>query len=636
MSLEVNFAGKKVIEPGVYAQTKGAVSNQSASFPFGDVLLIDTGSNAGFGGGSGINGKNSNGIDSVYSFENLSDFKSFLTGGLFWDIADLIFNPAIGAPSPSRVYYARAAQTVPAVIDLQLTNGSLVIEAKNEGTVGNGLLDEKRATSIVRIDHSLITNVLEVSVTIDSTIIFTGVPGVTDPAAFKQAIAEGINSSGSGYTARVRGLDIIVSAPIGTGASANALTISVTGDPSITNTFSGGENGTKLIKGYALELLASDIDPDKYVIRILRGSYSGESKEGYIYGEKSISSVKPELIAESDEFSTISELITWAQEDINFKKSFNILSTSLTSDGSVTQTDLDNFELLLATGGSENYRPEDLDSLLDEITELGNTFFLCDKYGKEAKSAENLKILDHILNHSEFDKFMVVGAGADENQFKDGENSSLEVAKFYDSARVITVHSGALVENSSGDEFLMPSIYTAANVIGRLGGLEPQEPLTYKNLKLSNFAHKMNKKEREQALKGGVVHMRFVPNIGEVVNQGINTIQNKRQEITPNGDSYEISIMSIGAQINKELILNMRPLFIGSNRGRVSEADIKAFVEGYLFRITSRPDANNMIIRFENVIVTLEEGDYNVSYKYVPNGPINRIFTTGFKLPTNA
>lgn len=646
MSIVRNFNGRRIIEPGVYAQIKSGIPARSNNFPFGDVMIIDTGSGKNWGGGSGINGELESGLSSVYSFEDPNDFRNFIKGGMIWDFSEFIFNPLIGAPSPEKVYFARAATTTSAKINVNLTAGSFSLICRNEGKVGNGVLDEVRAKSFVFLIDSSIQESNSLTITADDTsttvdIVSTlAVPASTTPSAYKKLVVDEINSgtSSHGYYAEFSGLNILIYAPENSGASANNFSLSITGtvtSGATTVGFSGGVDGEKLSKGYGLKIRQGDIDSDKFIIEIHRGNYSGNSESGYHYNNLTPQETDSEIISRSPEMTFISEALDWAENNVILNKSFKLdtESFSIIGGGAFASADLTSDpDFILAVGGTEVYSPADLDEVLTQIRELGNTFFLADNFGENAISVNNEKILDHIINDAEFDKFMIIGAGKDENEFQD----SLDVASHYNSEKVIVVHGGNKRKDKvNGGEEELPSIYHAANVAGRLGGLEPQVPLTFKSLRIKNFLHDLTKSQREQALQGGVLHNRFVTGVGNVVNQGINSLQNNENLINPDGTSFEISIMAIGAQLNKELILNLRPLFIGQNRGRITKADVKSFVEGYLLSRTSTDEENNLIIKFENVDVTYVDGDYNVSYGYYPNGPINRVFITGFMLDTN-
>lgn len=637
MSVPVNFGNKVIIEPGVYAQTKAAVEAQPVAFPFGNVMIIDTGSGKNWGGGSGINGELEQGLNSVYAFSSLQDFRNFTKGGEIWDYSQHVMETGLGVPAPDLLYFVRAAQTTGARISFNFTNGSVNFICRNEGNVGNGYLDETRAKLILTfVDASIIVGNTFV-LTIDSEEIANITATSTSPAEFKQLLVDTINNGGSGYAAEIQGLNVVILAPRGLGVLPNTYVVTTSGTVTANTsaTMQGGVLGEKVINGFGAQFSAGDVT-DTFKIEFYQGTFSGKAPNGEYYGLNNEENSDPVIVATTPDFTTMDELIAWAQNDNAFNRAFVLAEDySQSGDGTFDATDINTYnDIVLASGGAEEYRPEDLDRVLEDIREMGNTFFLADRYGEEALSVQNMKILDHILTNAEFEKFMVVGGGKDNTEFKDTENSSVEIAKTFDSVRAIVVHSGNKRRNRlSGNLEELPAIHHAAAVVGRLGGLNPQDPLTFKRLAMDNYLHTMNQSEREMALQAGVLHNRDVEGIGSVVNQGINTLQKNKQQINPDGTSHEISIMSIGAQLNKELVLNLRPLFIGLNKRQVTKADVRSFVENYLFNSSI---GNGLIVRFQNVTVDLQQGYYDIKYYYEPNGPINKMFLTGFMLDTNS
>lgn len=645
MATVVNFNGKRIIEPGVYAQIKSGIPARPNNFSFGNLLLIDTGKGSKFGGGSGINGNFSNGLNSIYSFNDVDDFKGFVKGGLFYDLADYIFNPANNAPGPETVHIVRAATTTPAEIMYEFLSGTnggkLSILCKNEGSIGNGMTDEIPGKTVIRLEPSSVLsgNVFELEVENESI----GSVTLTSNSMIEAVVAMSneINSGNSGYTSKVEGNTLLLFSKPNTGDPETFSVVS-TADvqilPFTTNTFTGWVAGTKLSKGYGAQMKISDNDSTKYVIQIFEGSFAGYTENGKSINGLTPSQSNPKLITTSVKFDNIDTLIQWCRNDFIFNKLFELKDDyQIIGDGSLIAADFtSNLELNLATGGLETYNPADLDRLLEDIRELDNTFILSDRWGDEARGVENNKILQYIKNISEFNKFLIIGGGSDETKFDTGDNSSIEIAKYFDTTSVIVVHDGEKRYNSfDGSKEKLPSIYHAANVAGRLGGLEPQESGTFKTLRIKEFNHPLGLKQREKALQYGVIHSRNVPGIGNVINQAVNTLQNNTRLINPDGTSFEISIMRIGAQLNKELTLNMRPLFIGSNWGKSSPADVKAFVEGYLLNKTSTSARDGLIISFKNVTVRLIEDYYDIKYGFIPNGPINKMFITGFMLDAN-
>lgn len=648
MATVVSFNGRRIIEPGVYSQIKSGIPARPSTFSFGNLMIIDTGSGAGFGGGSGISGQFATGLNSVYSFDDVDDFKDFVKGGLIWDLADYIFNPLNGASGPEKVYIARAAETTPAEIEYEFNSdpargGKVKFLLQNEGSTGNGQMDEIRAKATIKVDPATIVVGDNFEISVEGAVIAASTMTTTSRLVEMAAMAEVINTGATGYTAEVKNNDLILCSPINTGSDPNTFSVTLTGDVAFVAgqtsvQLLGGEFGTILTQGYAAIMVRDENDNNKFKLEFYQGTYNGQSDNGADLGGIPKSQTKPFFITETPSFDNIDNLIQWAKNDFVFNKVFKLDEDYIINgNGAIVNDDLvANSDMVLATGGTEDYTPAALDKTLEDIKELDNTFFLCDRFGEEARGVQNNKIFQHILNDAEFDKFMIVAAGDDESSFKDSPNSSIEVAKFYDNTAVITVHGGNEREiGISGAFERLSSIYHAANFAGRLGGLESQEPVTFKALRISNFTHILGQSDRELALQAGVIHNRFVPGIGNVVNQGINSIQRNTQLINTDGTSFEISIMRIGAQLNKELTLNMRPLFIGKNRGTVTAADVKSFVEGYLLSRTATTNVDNLIISFKNVTVRLIEDYYDVKYGFVPNGPINKLFITGFMLDTN-
>lgn len=650
MSTVVNFGGNQIIEPGVYAQILSGIPARPSNNSFGNICIIDTGSGALWGGGSGVNGQLANGLGSVYAFNDLNDFQAFVRGGLLWDLAPYIFDPASGANGPETVYLVRAAETTSPDIDFTFVgggaNGGFVkFICKNEGLGGNGFEDEILAKGKVDVGGVIVpgdTYQLLVDEGSGPIPMMLAVIAITASATdLRSLIIDAINAHALGYSAYEQAGEVIICARQKSGINANTWPITSVIVGTITDTITAlanGVDGTQLATGYGAEMSIGEDDPLKFMIRFYEGTFRGNSPGKNPYSGLSAQDSPPNLIATSIEFDNIDDLIQWAKNDFNFNKRFIIDDNwIINGTGAVDSADLTTYsDLNLAIGGTEDYAADDLDKVLEDIKELDNTFFLADRFGEEAKGVQNTKIWNHIQDGAEFDKFMIVGGGIDETKFDTDPNSSIEVAKYYNSESVVLVHSGHKRQNvvGSGTEKL-PSLYHASNVSGRLGGLEPQTPITFKNLLLSDFNHNMGQKEREKALQAGVLHNRFVPGIGNVVNQGINTLQRNLQLINPDGTSFEISVMRIGAQLNKEMVLNMRPLFVGNNIGSATPADVKVFVEGLLISRTATDLTDNLIISFKNVTVRLVEDYYEIKYGFVPNGPINKLFITGFMLDAN-
>lgn len=156
MSTQFNFEGEIVKKPGVYSTIKSGTKNPSLGLPYGNLLIIDTGSGAGWGGGAGVNGTLVEGKDARYEFDNIEDFREFIHGGLWWLLGEPLFRPA-GPTTPrvngvSKITYVKAATTVPAEMtfapvgdsngsDSSPDGGTIVIQVRHEGVIGNGALN---------------------------------------------------------------------------------------------------------------------------------------------------------------------------------------------------------------------------------------------------------------------------------------------------------------------------------------------------------------------------------------------------------------------------------------------------------------------------------------------------------------
>ena len=837
MSTVINFGGRTVIEPGVYAITQAQVNSIPQNFSSGNVMIIDNGSGFDFGGGSGVDGEQKSGLDSVYSFDNLEDFRAFVRGGILWDVADYLFNPLLGTPGVSKLMIARAATTssssltytfngalsvptysyvasgsLPSITTMfkkvangklfagvngdvyvstdngatwtsggatisgnvyQITstlNGNLYAgtdtgvyvstddggtwTAVNTGLGAGPVLSIAGTNAVTNIIYAATSSGLYKSsnagatwtitamtqnvnaVAVDSagkvytsspyvnvfksvnagttfTVIATGLPlhmsfvlvqqisvnplnqnvyiGTASQGIYKTVNAGAtwtqqnvglsnlnvrcfdFNSSGYIFAATALGIaqsvnggaswidqnntlpvsfssTFVVSATqflvIGTNAVGayitNVVTTGSSPDGGVvtikTKNEGAAANGVitsgEISLGYGAKMMAGTIDTSKFIIEFYEGTYKGLDPDGDDYGGVSQYNSHQLLIARSIEFNNISDLISWMQTDYSFAARFILSSSSVNGSGALAAADLTaHSSILTFSGGATNYTSAALDELLSVISEVDNSFFLADEYAAQAQGLNNTKIMEFMISQSEFDKSLVIGGGNDETDFL---TNSIATARYYDRKDATIVHSGFKINKLVGAGLkTLPSFYHAACVVGREAGLAPQTSLTFKAIRPTIFNHQLKKSDREFALQNGVLHNRFVPGIGFVINQGINSLQRNTQMVNPDGTSCEKSIMRIAAQLNKELTLNMRPLFIGGNLFTASPADVKSFIEGYLIQKTASTNQDNLIISFKNVTVKQVQDYYQVSYKFGPNSPINKIFSTGFIIDNN-
>lgn len=666
MAIKFNFGGKTVIEPGSYARIVGGSSQVPPAASFGKVMLIDTGSNEGYGIGAGINGELASGKGNIFEFADVTEFKDFMRGGLFWDLADYLFRPTLNGQGVESIKYVRAGTTTAAKSTITLTGSAF---ATKVGTITSTIA----TTTVVGVGTSFLEDVkVGDSIADDATDTPIGiVASITDDLNLELVANATAALTAEAYSTQAtqpQGGSLVV-ATRNEGIGANGIQLD-----------------SNLVKGFGYKMEAGVLDPTKFRIVFYEGSFRGinsasptfsltpwdvstafsiddivhynglawkaiAGSTGSIpdanpsdweiyeytdnYGSNLPSQSVQQPIVSTPEVSTVNELVYWMENDSTFKTYFALTSSTVTGDGIIDDGDLAAYATLKNfIGGTVNYSPSDFDDVLDNITEEDNSFFLSDQWGKDAKSVQNTKLLSHLSTDAEFEKLVVMGGGLDKGEFK-GTDGSIGIAEFFNSSKAMLVHGGINVPKFGGGEKQLASVYHAALYLGRTAGLEPQVPTTWKDLQMSSPIHELSKKERELALMAGVIHLRFVDGKGWVCNQSINTLQRNEVLFLPNGDSYEVSLERIKLQLNKELIINSRVIFVGGNLNTASAEDVKLFTEGQLIARTARPNLDNLIISFRDVKVSLSGDAWKISYGYVPNSPINKLFFTGVQLDAN-
>ena len=548
MATKFTFDNKVAALPGVYSTIKSGIKNIPAALSYGNILIIDSGGGATFGGGAGISGTLAQGANSVYEFDNLRDFQNFTKGGYYWLLATPLFQPAPGEQGVSKIYWAKAAATVAAEMTFQPTGGgsaggTFVVQCKDEGVIGNGV-----------------------------------------------------------------------------------------------------ETSSVLTKGYCYTFVAGEIDTAKFILKFWVGTYKGAADDSIAYDGIAQANCKPLLIAKSPEFSNIQEVFDWAATDYNFNTLFKVKTATKTGTGAVTAADLSAITgNRLATGGTETYNTTHLGTVLDTVKDLDYTFVLADKHGVTAstdnmQSAENGLIFAHIVNEAKFDKFMVIGGGKDSTQFDQGTLSSVAASNYYNSDKVIVVHGGVKkVSQLTGSGFReFDSQYKAAVVLGRIAGIAPQIPITFKNINIDGELHVINDKQKRKALDEGVLVTYYDDDFQFYsVLQGVNSLQNNTYLVNADGTSYSIQLRRIVSQINKEILINAKRDLLGQrygvNRNTLSSETLRNWTVDYLRSKVATSTIDNLIIDFpsDKVNVEINQDAYFVRYAFVPNGEITKLLFTG-------
>ena len=531
MATVVNFHGKNYIEPGSYAVSVYNPTSVVNVSEFGNVMIIDTGlaknGDYEFAGGSGIHGELNKGLKSVYEFDNYEDFLSFMGGGLVGDIAEKIFTPRDGVAGAPKLFYCRAATTKCANITLTFGSGnSLILKCKNEGEVGNGVID-----------------------------------------------------------------------------------------------------GGVLKVGYAARVITGSDDPSKFKCQVYRGSFMGVDKDGEPYGSASLSKATGNLLTESEEFETLEELYNWARSDKYILANFVVSMTG------VKTSNISAVTLTAATGGKTEWlKDSEYADVLEAISELDVTFFLATNtsVGDGISSATTGRLFTFLKNDAKFTEFLVIPGGSSDSDLFGESGSSQAIAKYYDSEQVVVVHGAPIVNRKDGNGTKeLPSIYLAAAIIGLAAGQAPQQPLTFKRVGYQSFTYDLKKKEREKALQAGIMHVRNLSGYW-CVNQGITTLQDNKKSIASDGQTMELSIALIKAQLNKELIVDSANRFTGDTSAvNASPQTIKNFTETKLSSLTAKTGEDNLLKSWKNVKVVQKNSDFQITYDFAPNLPVNKLFFTG-------
>lgn len=378
--------------------------------------------------------------------------------------------------------------------------------------------------------------------------------------------------------------------------------------------------------GYSAKIISGTDDATKFILQIYKGNYMGTDYAGESFGGKSYDEASGNLIAESSEVSTLQELYDWASSNKYVLSNFLV---SMKGDGTSA---LKTVASTLSTGGTTEYlKDTEYADVLEAISELDVTFFLCTNtdVSKGTDAETNGKLFTFLKNDAKYSEFMVVPGGSSDNDLFGDNNCSQSIAKYYDSGQVVVVHGAPIVTRNDGNGTKqLSSIYLAATIIGLNAGSAAQTPLTFRRVGYQSFEYDLKKKEREKALQAGIMHVRNVSGYW-CVNQGVTTLQDNKQSIAYDGQSMELSIELIKAQLNKELVSEAETRFTGNTAAQASPQSVKNFVETKLKSLVAYTGSDNLIISWKNVKVSAKNSDYYVTYDFQPNVPVNKVFFTG-------
>lgn len=540
MASTVIFNNRQITLPGAYSTIVSGENNPARNLDYGKVLIIDTGVfGTGFGGGAGINGTISQGQDAIYTFDNISDFRSFVKGGMYWKIAEALFTPDSSNPAAvgvSEILFVRAAKTTPAKLTFTSTDGgTFAVQTLDEGTVANGIL-----------------------------------------------------------------------------------------------------TGTNLSTGYGFMITPGVEDTSKWIMSFYVGSYTGTASDGLPYGEISAAAAEPRLVVQSPEFDNIKTLIEWAQTDSTFAQAFQLDSTSeAKGEGTVSESDVTDLLNVYtpAAGGTETYDQTNFEAVLDQIVGLNYSFVFMDQFGDNANSALTKAYITHMNNAAKFPHFLFVGGynvAADYSK-------SIELAQGFDSSYIQVTHGEVgLTSDIAPQKYRWWTVmYNLCAQLGRTAGKEPMIPVTNKSIGVDRVRHILTESEQKKALKYGLLVTVKNDYLGKfVVLQGVNTLQDNANLFNAKGQSYSIQFMRIVAQINTELVVNAEIDLLGQENGvnvnTLSAGAVKDWTVAYLQSRTATNETDNLLLAFQDVVVTRKEDAWFTTYKIRVNNEITKLFFTGF------
>jgi len=639
MATKVRFGNKIVQLPGNYSRIISGQNNPPRDLDYGKLLIIDNdtlnatfATTAGMLGGAGVNGVLAKGKSAIYSIKDIRAFRDFVGGNWWYKAAEGIFNPDGRGNGVSEVLIIKPATTTPASMTFLATGGGAAggkfkVNTRDESVAANGVPIETRAHSTVTVTSAGTTG----------NTITIKVAGIT-VATYTNASSDNIATVVAGLAASMTSLGICgvitstspnlhFSAPHGYGSSTPTPTVVVTGTATGTATaFAGGVNASNLITGYAYTIETGVLNTNKWIYKIWRGGYKGAYSDGIPYDEISSTSSAPTMVAQSPEFDNIQTLIDWATSDGEFGQLFVLDATSITTGaGTVTSADITNIKSYqAATGGTATY--DKMDDALDAIKDLNYNYILTTCSTANPSIDTNiLKIVDHITIEAKFDKYLII-AGDD-----DTIATTIGYAEGFNTERVNLVHGG-IHKNSrlaASGYRVWESFFHAAYYAGRLLGLAPQVPLTYKSLNIDGLVDPLNDKDQLMADSAGVLATIWDADFGKFINlHDVNTLQESDFVLNNDGRSHLIQVERIKSQINKELIINSKLDLMsdpeGVNRNSLTAEAAVEWTKTYLQR-----KVGTLLVAYRNVTAVQQEDVIFVDYEASPNSEIKSIFFTG-------
>lgn len=378
-------------------------------------------------------------------------------------------------------------------------------------------------------------------------------------------------------------------------------------------------SGGKLRQGFQLKAIYDDTIHKAY-LEIWKGTYLSTSISGYTIGNL-LNESEPVCIYRSKKCSTPDELITFLQNDNNFKSyliATNIVKLSSSFDTSMVST-IFNFE-----GGSDVYE-ENLNNVLDKVIDVDYSCMII--LEEDDKQTMVNQALNHVLNDAKGIKQIAT--------YEAEKADAVIAAQNYDSDSVICC-AGVIKTTSqtSPTGFITnDAMYTVAKCVGRIFGLSPEIPATMKDLEIDGLEVEPSDKDLEDCLDSGVIMPYFDSDLNAfVLSQAVNTLQENTELVNPDCSTYSIQAKRILAQVVKNLVSQSKIDFWRGdkpvNKSTLSDAYVKAWTETLLSKLTvaSNKTDNNYLLTYEVTKVVTDGDSKKVHLAVTVNGEITKIF----------
>lgn len=380
--------------------------------------------------------------------------------------------------------------------------------------------------------------------------------------------------------------------------------------------------------GYGLCIEKGVKDQSKYILKIWQGTYKGTwSGDNLPFDGVAPENCAPELVMVSPEVANVDEFVNWAKADEDFNLGFAIVSST---SGAFAAADITNNQNVLATGGAATYNAENLSAALDLLKKGDYSIILSlDKVGDDGADAIHASLQYFVQSETRFRKYLMIpGTGT--------FSSDVTAAKAFNSEFVwltgLKPRKNASYAPLGYREF--DTVCMAALIAGRIAGLPPQVPGTFKELDIDGLVNPLTDLQLEEALDAGLMTVNYDEDLAQfVITRAINTLQNNTSLQNPDGSTFSIQISRICTQLNTDVVVNAKKQIFSSNETAnvftVSGKYLENWTKTFLSSKIATPQQDNLIVSVEEVSVEKKQDAYFVTYSFRPNSEIAFLFFTG-------